>query len=199
MTNPLLKYFLVILITVVPIVTFGQSTLTAAAADSTNIKGQLESLYKKSTTYQQNKVIPINSYNTLKKNVTDSIRWYKKEATNHLNETISQKNKLETSQTEITQLKEELATTQNNQNSIILLGMAVSKKAYSLILWGVIFTLALICVILFLVFKHGHLVVKEAKTRLIEVQADLEKLRKNAIAREQALGQELTIYKLKHK
>ena len=124
---------------------------------------------------------------------------YKKEATDHLNETISLNNKLQANNTEITQLKEELATTQKMQNSVNLLGMAVSKDAYSLIMWGIIFTLALISLILFLMFKRGHRVVKEAKTRLFEVQQDLEKLRKSAIAREQALGQELTIYKLNHK
>ena len=199
MINTLRNYLLVIIITVVPILTFAQSNLTAPAADSTHIKGQFEYLYKKSNTFEQYKVISINSYNTLKQNATDSIRLYKKEATIHLNETNSLNNKLETSNTEVTQLKEELSTTQNMQNSISLLGMAVSKKAYSLIMWGIIFSLAFMSVILFLMFKQGHNVVKEAKTRLKELQEDIEKLRKSGISREQALGHELMSYKLSHK
>ena len=199
MINTLRNYLLVIIITVVPILTFAQSNLTAPAADSTHIKGQFEYLYKKSNTFEQYKVISINSYNTLKQNATDSIRLYKKEATIHLNETNSLNNKLETSNTEMTQLKEELSTTQNMQNSISLLGMAVSKKAYSLIMWGIIFSLAFMSVILFLMFKQGHNVVKEAKTRLKELQEDIEKLRKSGISREQALGHELMSYKLSHK
>jgi predicted PurR-regulated permease PerM len=187
------------MITVAPVVSFAQSNPIASTADSTNIKGQFEHLFKKSPTYLQNKVIPMNSYNTLMQNAIDSIRLYKKQATNHLTETSSINQQLETSKTEITQLKEELATTQSMQNSIQLLGMSVSKAAYSLIMWGIVLSLALISAILFLLFKRGHQVVKEAQTRLIEVQADLEKLRKNGIAREQALGQELTIYKLNHK
>ena len=199
MINTLRRHLLVIIITVVPILTFAQSNLTAPAADSTHIKGQFEYLYKKSNTFEQYKVISINSYNTLKQNATDSIRLYKKEATIHLNETNSLNNKLETSNTEMTQLKEELSTTQNMQNSISLLGMAVSKKAYSLIMWGIIFSLAFMSVILFLMFKQGHNVVKEAKTRLKELQEDIEKLRKSGISREQALGHELMSYKLSHK
>jgi len=199
MITTLKKHLFVIIITAVPIFAFAQSNLIASASDSTNIKGQFEYLYKKSNTFEQYKVISMNSYNTLKQNATDSIRLYKKEAIHQLNETNSLNIKLETSNTEITQLKEELSTTQNMQNSIMLLGMAVSKTAYSLFMWGVIFSLAFISVILFLMFKRGHQVVKEARTRLKEVQEDLEKLRKSGILREQSLGQELTIYKLNHK
>lgn len=197
--NTFRKHLLVIIITAVPILTFAQSNVIASVADSTDIKGQFEKLYKKSSTYEQNKVIQISGYNTLKKNATDSIRMYKKEATDHLQETNSLNNKLETSNTEITQLKEELSTTQNMQNSINLLGMAVSKNAYSLIMWGVIFCLAIISTILFLLYKRGHQVVKEARTRLKEVQEDLERLRKSGILREQNLGHELQSYKLNHK
>jgi hypothetical protein len=124
---------------------------------------------------------------------------YKKEATNHLQETNSLKSKLETSITEFTQLKEELTTTQNLQNSINLLGIEVSKKTYSLIMWGVTFCLAIISTILFLKYKRGYLVVSEAKARLKEVQEELEKLRKSGILREQMLGNELMSYKRNHK
>lgn len=199
MINPLRKYLLVIIITAVPLLTFSQSNFIASAADSTDIKGQFEHLYKKSNIFEQYKVILISDYNTLKKNSTDSIRTYKKEATNHLLETNSLNNKLETSNVEVKQLKEELSTTQNMQNSINLLGMAVNKKAYSLIMWGVIFCLAIISTVLFLMYKRGHLVVNEARTRLKEVQEDLERLRKSAILREQKLGHELMSYKLNHK
>ncbi len=199
MMSTLRKHLLVLIITAVPILTFAQSDYTASVADSTGIKGQFEYLYKKSNTYQQYKVIPISGYNTLKQNATDSIRMYKKEATNHLQEINNLNNKLETSNTEIKQLKEELSTTQDEQNSIKLLGIGVSKNAYKLIMWGVIFCLTILSVILFLMYKRGHQVVKEARTRLVEVQEDLEKLRKSAISREQKLGHELMSYKLRNK
>ena len=199
MRNTLRKHLLALIITAVPILTFAQSNLIASTADSTDIKGQFEHLYKKSNTFEQHKVIQINDYNTLKKNTTDSIRMYKMEATNHLNEKNSLINKLETINTEVALLKEELSTTQSMQNSINLLGMAVNKKTYSLIMWGVIFCLAIISTVLFLMYKRGHMVVNEARTRLKEVQEDLEKHRKSAILREQALGNELMSYKRNHK
>jgi len=199
MINSIRNHFLVIIITVVQLLIFAQSNLIASTSDSTNIKGQFEYLYKKSNNFQTYKVIPITSYNTLKQNATDSIRLYKKEAINHLNEAKSLNDKLETSNAEITQLKEELLKAQNMQNNISLIGIEVSKKTYSLIVWGIIIGLSLISIIMFLMFKQGHQTVKEAKTRVKELQEDLEKLRKSGILREQTLGQELTIYKLNHK
>jgi len=85
------------------------------------------------------------------------------------------------------------------QNSTNLLGMELNKKAYSLIMWGVIFCLATIGTILFLFYKRGHLIVNEARIRLKEVQEELEKLGKSGILREQMLGNELMSYKRNHK
>lgn len=196
--NTIRKYLLIIIITAVPVLTFAQSNFIASVSDSTDIKGQFEYLYKKSNTFDQYKVIPINSFNTLKQNATDSIGLYKKEATIHFNETNSLNNKLEASNAEIARLKEELAATQNMQNSVKLFGMGIDKKAYNLIMWGVVFFLAIFSTILFLMYKRGHHVVNDAKARLKEVQDDLEKLRKSGIIREQKLGHELISYKLRH-
>lgn len=198
MMNTIRKYLLVIIVTTVPLLTFAQSSLIASVSDSTDIKGQFEHLYKKSNTFEQYKVIPINSFNTLKQNSIDSIRLYKKEATVHLNETNSLNARLEASNAEIARLKEELSATQNMQNSVKLFGIGIDKKAYNLIMWGVVFFLAIFSTILFLMYKRGHQVVKDAKARLVEVQEDLEKLRKSGILREQRLGHELITYKLRH-
>ncbi|MBW8333842.1 MAG: hypothetical protein K0M40_17600 [Prolixibacteraceae bacterium] len=198
MMNTLRKYLLVIMIIAVPLLTFAQGNFIASVSDSTDIKGQFEYLYKKSNTFEVYKVIPINSFNTLKQNATDSIKLYKKEATVHLNETNSLNAKLEASNAEISRLKEELSATQNMQNSVKLFGIGIDKKAYNLIMWGVVFFLAVFSTVLFLMYKRGHQVVKDAKTRLEEVKEDLEKLRKSGILREQKLGHELITYKLRH-
>ncbi len=197
--NTLRNHLLVIIFATLPILTFAQNNFTASIADSTNIKGQFEYLYKKSNTFEQYKVIPIVAYNTLKQNATDSIQMYKREVTKHLKEITSLNNKLEASTTEIKQLNEELSTTQNTKDSIKLLGIATDKNLYKLLMWGAIFCLIITSTILFLMYKQGHQVVKNARTRLKEVQDDFEKHRKNAISREQALGHELQTFKLRNK
>lgn len=199
MMTTIRSHILILIIIAFPILTFAQKDFTASVADSTGINGQFEYLYKKSNTFGQYKVIPIVAYNTLRQNTTDSIKMYKKEVTNYVKEVDSLNIKLGASSAEIKQLKEELATTLDTKNSIKLLGMATDKQSYKLLMWGVIFGLTFTCVILYLMFKRGHRVVKESKIRLNEVQEEFEKHRKNAISREQALGHELMTYKMRHK
>jgi hypothetical protein len=199
MINTIKKHLIVLIITALPLLSLAQGTIVASAADSTSIKAQFDKVYKKSNTYEQNKVVSIRDYNSLRQNATDSIRSYKKEATGRLLENSGLSNKLETSNAEITQLKQELTTAQNTQNSVSLLGIEVAKKSYNIIMWGIIFCLAILSTILFLMFQRGHQLVIEASTRLKEVQDDLVKLRKNGIEREQKLGHELQSYKLNHK
>jgi len=199
MMNTLKNHILALIFSTLPILSFAQSNYTASVADSTDIKGQFEYLYKKSNTFEQYKVIPIVAYNTLKQNATDSIKRYQKEMTNHSKEISRLNNVLETNTAEIKQLKEELLTTQDSKNSIKLLGIDTNKNAYKLLMWTVIFCLIITSIILFLMYKRGHQVVKEARIRLQEVQEDFEKHRKNAIAREQALGHELQTFKLRNK
>lgn len=193
------NHLLAMIIAAFPTLTFAQNNVAASVTDSTNIQGQFEYLLKKSSTYQQFKVIPIAGYNLLKQNTTDSIKKYKQEVTDHRKEIADLNNKLEASNNEIKQLKEELSAAQDTKNSIRLLGMATNKKAYKLLMWGVIIGLAVTGLILYLMYKRGHRVVREAQTRLQEVQEDFDKHRKNAIAREQALGHELQTYKMRHK
>jgi hypothetical protein len=198
MRNTLRNHILVLIVTTLPILSFAQSNFTSSVADSTDIKGQFEYLYKKSNSFEQYKVIPIVAYNTLKQNATDSIQMYQKKVADHINEINNLNNKLETSNTEISRLKEELEAALDTKNSIKLLGIPTNKNAYRLFMWIVIFCLVIASMVLFLMYKRGHRVVKEARIRLQEVQEDFEKHRKNAIAREQALGHELQTFKLRH-
>lgn len=198
MTNTLRNHLLALIITSLPVLAIAQNNFAATVTDSTDIKAQFDYLLKKSNTYGQYKVIPIAGFNTLRQNTTDSIQKYKKELTDHLKEITSLNNKLETSDTEIKQLKEELSTAQDTKNSIRLLGIATNKNAYKLVVWGVIIGLIITSIILYLMYKTGHQVVKEARTRLQEVQDEFEKHRKNAIAREQALGHELMTIKMRN-
>lgn len=199
MKNVLPKYLLIVLLAFAPVVIIAQTTSYKAAFDTLSIDGQFEQLYKKSNTYEEYKVMSINGYNLLKKNSLDSIQMYKQEAGSHFQEIKALKNNLTSTNSEIEGLKDELTATQQSRNSINFLGIEISKGSYNAIMWGIIFCLAIITISLFLLYQRGHHVVKETKNRLVEVQDDLEKLRQNALVREQKLARELMDYKLKNK
>lgn len=199
MRKSLLIAFTGILMMFAPSVIIAQNSSLQAVADTTNLQDQFDYVYKKSNTYEQYKVVLKSSLNSLKQNSLDSIKTYKDQISNHLQQINKLNSTLTARNSEIKDLKEDLTATQNSKDSISFVGMEVTKGTYNTIMWSVIFILAVLAIILFSLFKRGHQVVKETKKRLQEVQEDLEKLRKNALVREQKLARELMDYKLKNK
>ncbi|SFF74857.1 hypothetical protein [Sunxiuqinia elliptica] len=176
-----------------------QTTSFKSAFDTLSIQEQFDFLYKRSNTYEQYKVMSISGYMDLKANLIDSVSMYQQDANSHIQEINTLKENLIATNTQIEKLEKELNDTKNSKDSMSLLGIEVSKASYNAIMWGLIIGLAVVALVLFSLYKRGHQVVKETKTRLGEVQEDLESLRKNALVREQKLARELMDYKLKHK
>ncbi len=199
MKKILSRYLVVSLFMTFTTTTFAQTNSFEAAFDTLRINEQFEHLYRRSNTFEEYKVISISGYNLLKSNSTDSISKYQQDADIHLQEIATLKSNLTSTNSEIEKLQAELTSTQQAKDSMSFLGVEVSKGAYNAIMWGIIICLAVISAILFSLFKRGHHVVKETKNRLLEVQEDLETLRKNALVREQKLARELMDFKLKNK
>ena len=170
-----------------------------AISDTTDIKGQFEYLYKTSNRYEQYKVILIDAYNQLKENSLDSINMYKSEINGLQNEINGLNNDLFTQKDEIEQLNDRLESALNAENSIGLLGVQITKGVYNLIMWVLVLILSGISVIVMLLYKRGHQVVRSTKERLAEVKQEFETHRKNTLVREQKLARELMDVKLKHK
>ena len=170
-----------------------------AISDTTDIKGQFEYLYKTSNRYEQYKVILIDAYNQLKENSLDSISMYKSEINGLQNEINGLNNDLFTQKDEIEQLNDRLESALNAENSIGLLGVQITKGVYNLIMWVLVLILSGISVIVMLLYKRGHQVVRSTKERLAEVKQEFETHRKNTLVREQKLARELMDVKLKYK
>jgi uncharacterized protein YbjQ (UPF0145 family) len=79
------------------------------------------------------------------------------------------------------------------------LGAEIGKGAYNSAMWGLVFGLIVLSVVLFLMFKRSHSITNETKHRLNEVEEEFETHRKSALKREQKLARELMDEKLKHK
>lgn len=199
MKRALSKYLFFCLFLTVSSGLSAQTTSFKSAFDTLSIQEQFDFLYKRSNTYEQYKVMSISGYMDLKANLIDSVSMYQQDANSHIQEINTLKENLIATNTQIEKLEKELNDTKNSKDSMSLLGIEVSKASYNAIMWGLIIGLAVVALVLFSLYKRGHQVVKETKTRLGEVQEDLESLRKNALVREQKLARELMDYKLKHK
>lgn len=177
---------------------FAQTNL-AAKFDSLSLKSQFDYVFEKSSSYEQYKVVKISTYNLLKKNSLDSIGGYKSELSDKYKEIKTLNATVQEKDAKIKELSDNLTATTNTKNSMQFLGMDVAKGAYNSIMWGLVFGLVAIAIVLFLMFKRSNSVTSETKQRLNEVEEEYESHRKSALKREQKLARELMDEKLKHK
>lgn len=188
--------YIVILITIVIV-----TPLSAQDEDvfkESSISDQFEYVIKKSNTYEQFKVVRYNHLMALKKSSLDSLK--KQQATiakneSEINELKATQNELETN---LTNVKSELETVTRSKDSMSFFGQEIDKAAYNSIMWGIIFVLVGLSVALFLMYKRSHVVTKDTKERLTEVEEEYENHRKTALKREQKLARDLMDIKLKN-
>lgn len=169
-------------------------TKTDKAALSLNngtIDNQFEYVIQKSNRYQDYKVVKTNWLYALKAHTLDSLIAIQ----NQLDNT---KNVVSTQQTEIDQLKTNLATTQNNlattnteKDSMSLLGLQMSKIHYNLLMWAIIGVLLALLLMFVYKFKNSNSVTKSAKKNLAVIEEEFEEHRRNALEREQKVRRQL--------
>ena len=156
-----------------------------------SIQDQFEYLYKKSYSYKDIKSIKKVEYQKLKRNVLDSLQTLSKK----LNES---KSTIENQKNEIGTLKENLKTTNDNlinitkeKDDILFLGFPMTKAAYNMLMWSVIFGLLLLLLFFIYHSKNSRIVTKQAQKNLNETEEEFETFKRVSIEREQKVRREL--------
>ena len=167
--------------------------------DSLTIAAHFEQLYKESNRYQDYKVIKIDGYHQLENLITDSLNAYRSQIQLQQNSITNLKKQSAELKQQATGLQQQLKETQEARNELSLWGMSLSKSTYSIIVWTIIILLLIIVILLFSMYRNSHVVVKNTKKRIDEIQEDFEQHRKNALIKEQKLARELMDVKLKQK
>lgn len=156
-----------------------------------NLEGQFEFIYNKSSNYQEYKVVKRVWLDQLRNNILDSVASVEEKLATSQKLTEDQNN-------EITSLKNSLEETNNNlttvsaeKDSITFLGTQIEKSAYKTIMWSIVLLLALIILFLAYKFKNANTITREAKKTLIEVEEEYEDYRRKALEREQKVRRQL--------
>jgi preprotein translocase subunit SecF len=155
------------------------------------IESQFDYLYRKSSTYQEYKVVKQTFYYKIKKNVLDSLKVLK-------NELAATKQMVTTQNTEIDELKGSLKTTNDNltnvtkeKDSINLVGISLTKSSYNTILWSIIIGLVLFLLFFIYRFKNSNSVTKQANKSLAEIEEEFFAFKTISLEREQKVRREL--------
>ena len=155
------------------------------------IEGQFDKIFKVSATFQNYKIVGKDEFLSLKKNVLDSVKKFRKAFVNIENLLKNERENIAYLNETLTQKTLELDNALFKENSISLFGATLNKFTYSFILWTIIIGFG--AGIVFFVFKFlkSNVIAKQARESLLIVEEEFEIHRKNSIEREQKLRRQL--------
>ncbi len=178
------KYLMLICFFVVSITGFSQD-------DNNSIENQFIKIVDQSNNFQEFKVIKKTKMKVLQKNVIDSIAALKAQITTSQVEIEKQKSEIE-------QLTKNLNTTESNlsasiekEDGIEVLGTITKKTTYNSIVWSIILGLIAILGLIFFKYKSSHVITKDTKLKLTEIETDFDAHRRKTLENEQLLRRKL--------
>ena len=184
-------------ITILFILCYGISLHTLVYAQESErinpqtVDQQFDDLLKRSSNYQDYKVVKKAGLQTLRTNINSGITVLQ-------NDIKGLQSTLDTQRTQNTQLNQELdnvklqlTTVTNEKDVISLFGNSMSKGSYQMLMWGVIGILLLSMLFFMYKFKNSNSTTREAQAAYGVLESEFEEYRKSAMEREQKMGRML--------
>lgn len=156
-----------------------------------NLEGQFEFIYDKSSNYQEYKVVKRVWLDQLRKNILDSVASVEEDLVASQKLTETQSNEINTLKSSLEEVNNNLTGVSAEKDSITFLGVQIEKSAYKTIMWSIVLLLALIILFLAYKFKNANTITREAKKTLVEVEEEYEDYRRKALEREQKVRRQL--------
>jgi len=199
-----LKLFLLFFSLVFNATILSGQELKTQSVNEGNIADQFEFVLRKSSNWndergQAYEVIKTHLILSLRSHVLDSLKSIQN-ALNLSNTTVrSQQQDISNLTTNLSKVKDTLAATNPNKDSMNLFGLQMSKSKYNLLMWGSISALLVLLLVFILKFKNSNLVTKIARDNLATVEESFEEHRRIALEREQKVRRQLQDEINKHK
>lgn len=172
-----------------------QSKQNQTTPEDLTVKGQFETIIKRSTNYRQNgkryEVVRLLELNALQKNVLDSLQSNNATITS-LRATIAEnETAISSLNTKLDETTKNLTTITEEKDSMPFFGSLVSKSTYKLIVWSIIIGLLILLAFFIFRFKNSNILTQQAKTALADLEEEYEQHRRRALEREQKISREL--------
>ena len=164
-----------------------------------DLNSQFDYLLKKSTSYNNYKIVLKDTYLRIQKNVQDTVFNYKEQTFLLKNEVKQLQTSTTLLQEQAEQLQKELDASEAEKNSITIIGMRLQKSLYNLTLIASL--LVLFSATLFFIYKYrnSNRLTRAANKSLSETQLEFSSYQKNALKRQQELNRKLQDEILKKK
>ena len=168
-----------------------QETSPKQSIDSGTIENQFDYIITKSNRYQDYKVVKQIWLLRLKRVVNDSLNVIRKELAD-TKVTLNEREAEITSLTnELDNSKKNVASLNNEKDSINLFGILISKPFYNTILWSIIGVLLVLLLIYIFRFNRSNTITKDSNEKFDELEKEFEDHRHRSLEREQQLRRKL--------
>ena len=174
---------------------FGQSTTTRVPPKGSLTSGTIDSqfvyLYAISRTENGIEYVRRPNLEQIRKNVADTIRALTQEIEGLKAKEGNRQTAVEAMTDSLTLVQEELQTAQREKDSFSFIGISLKKSTYSLIMWGIVLLLAATLAIFIYRFNQSHVVTRDTKKAIADLQDEFDQHRKKAMEKEQKLKRQL--------
>lgn len=155
------------------------------------LDNQMTELFEKSNSYQKYKVIDKAKLTQLQRNVLDSISGLDQTIQQQHVELSRQLNEIDSLSTQLRRTHEELEISKGKEDGIEVFGISTSKTAYNTLMWSIIAILLFIAALFIYRFSNSHSTIRETRSKVDELETEMEELRRNNLEREQKLRRKL--------
>lgn len=174
---------------------FGQSTTTRVPPKGSLTSGTIDSqfvyLYAISRTQNGFEHVRQANLEQIRKNVADTIRALTKEIVDLKAKDGNQQAAVDAMTDSLVLVRDELQTAQREKDSFSFIGISLQKATYSLIMWGIVLLLAAALATYIYRFNQSHVVTRDTKKAIADLQDEFDQHRKKAMEKEQKLKRQL--------
>lgn len=181
------SFYLFIFSLFITITTFSQEI----KKDTLSILNQFDKVYRKSSSYQEYKVIRKITFQNLKNNVVNTIEGIDKELISKNKKNKILKDSIQSINKNLIALESDLSLINIEKNSIYFFGLEIEKSSYKIIIMSTIILLIIMLSYFIYQFKSSYRITSLAKENLLEIENELAIYKKKSLEREQKLRRQL--------
>lgn len=170
---------------------FSQEIVEKTINTPKSIKDQFEFIYNKSNNYTQFKVIKRDWFLKLKTQTLDSLKNIEAELKGAETKIKDQQVIISKSENALEDINQKLLSVTNEKDAMPFIGMSMTKKSYSAMVWSIVAVLLGLLGFFILKFNRSNAITKEAEGNLKELELEFEDHRRRALEREQKVMRKL--------
>ena len=174
---------------------FGQGTTTRVPPKGSLTSGTIDSqfVYLYAISRTQNGIEHIRRPNLeqIRKNVADTIRVLTSEIADLKAKDGNQQAAVNAMTDSLVRVQHDLQTAQREKDNFSFIGISLQKSTYSSIMWGIVLVLAVALATFIYRFNQSHVVTKDTRKAIADLQDEFDQHRKKALEKEQKLKRQL--------